>query len=91
MPDKQAFQRKLQAARELGLTVEETYTKIGNDYFQNFSIKRGDDVVQSKSFSIEKDAMLTNLRQVKDELNANLATVQEKIDEIKALDAAPIP
>ena len=86
MPEKQAFQRKLQAARELELTVEETYTKIGDNYFQNFTIKKDDNVLKSKSFAIEKDQMLASLRELRDELKTNIATVQGRIDEIKALD-----
>lgn len=85
MPDKQAFQRKLQAAQTLDLEVEETYTKIGEDYFQNFTLKKGDTVIKSKSFPIEPLEMLKNFRELRDELKLNVIKIQEKIDKIKGL------
>ena len=83
--NQQEFQRKLAAAQALSLTVTETFTKVGRDYFQQFEIKKDAKVVESQTFPIERDKLLTTLEEAKTAHSNAVVEIQKKIDDIKAL------
>lgn len=86
MSNAQQFQRKLAAAKELNLVVNETFTKIDGDYFQRFEIKKNNTVIESQTFPMEKRSMLENLAELKAQYENAVVEMQTKIDDINALD-----
>lgn len=84
--NQQDFQRKLAAAKELGLETDETYIKVGEDYYQKFEIKKGEEIIENQSFPVERDVILENLTTMRNEFTELAAELQNKIDKINALD-----
>jgi hypothetical protein len=85
--NEQEMNRKVAAARLLGLEVEESFTKIDGSYFEKLEIKHKGKVIQTHVLPIpDKDGLVTQIEQAHANLTTSAADLQTKIDAIKALD-----
>ena len=84
--EEQELNRRRQAARILGLTIEGDYKIEDGDFFLMFKLKKGEIILKTYTLERDKKQVLTELEQTISGLQVQIDSLQTEIDKIIALE-----